>query len=336
VNKDAHQDYLQGRYHWHKRTTADLHKAVELFESAIERAPEYAEAYVGLAQTYLVLPAWDPEVSGQGLFTKARNAAEKALEIAPDNAGAYTCLATVEQLGSSWDDAEENYRRAIELNPSDVTGHQWYAEFLYYMGRFDDALKQINIALKLDPLSLILQHVNTYMAGSMGDIDRMEELGRRAKELHRTHNTIDYALFYGYAQMGMHKESLTAWADYLDQTANDDEEREDALRFRQTLTQGHSAGYRDLIRQNLRKRRHSYVMPGVLGTQYAAIGDVDSAMIWLEVDVAEQGFYAQILIGVDRRFDPIRNDPRFQSLVRHQNLFDAQERAKKYYASLPR
>jgi tetratricopeptide (TPR) repeat protein len=150
---EAEDLYLQGRYYWNKRTPADLNKAVDYFTQAIIRDPNYAKAYVGLADCYNLLrecTAMPPEEA----YPRALAAAKKAIELDPSSAEAHNSLA----FGSFywlWDaaTAEREFRRALELDPNYVLAHHWYATFLHALGRSDEALREINRAQELDPSS---------------------------------------------------------------------------------------------------------------------------------------------------------------------------------------
>ena len=153
VDPEAQQLYLQGRYYWNKRTPADLNKAVDYFTQAIVHDPNYAQAYVGLADCYNLLREF-AAMPAEDAYPRALAAAKKAVELDDTLAEAHTSLAFV-TFYWSWDivKAEREFRRAIELNPNYVPAHHWYATFLLTLGRFSDALQQINQAQELDPSS---------------------------------------------------------------------------------------------------------------------------------------------------------------------------------------
>ncbi len=159
VNARAYEDYLKGRYHWNKRTEAAMLESIKYFERAIAADSTYAPAYAGLADANSTLADWlvlPPDEA----FTKARQAAKKALEIDPDLASAHNSLAFIQFMYHwNWSEAEMSFKRAIRLNDGYATAHQWYAEYLTAMGRYDEALAEINRALELDPLSRIINAV---------------------------------------------------------------------------------------------------------------------------------------------------------------------------------
>jgi TolB-like protein len=156
-NTEAYQLYLLGRYFWNKRTAADFEKAIEYFNQAIEKDPNYALAYAGLADAYVLLIAY-----GQGrpedTFPKAKDAALKALELDRTLGEAHAALGmTLFAYDLNFAEASREFQRAIELNPNYATAHQWYAECgLIPFGKFDEAVAEVKRALELDPLSVII------------------------------------------------------------------------------------------------------------------------------------------------------------------------------------
>jgi TolB-like protein/tetratricopeptide (TPR) repeat protein len=151
----AYDSYLRGRYLWHRRTEKDARVAVKHFEKAVERAPEYAPAWTGLADAYAVMGFYD-HLPPADAFLNAQKAARRALALDPENASAEATLGYV-ALYYDWDldEAEASFLRSIEHDPGDSKAHQWYANMLTAAGRFDEATREMRTAQQLDPLSLI-------------------------------------------------------------------------------------------------------------------------------------------------------------------------------------
>jgi serine/threonine protein kinase/TolB-like protein len=156
VNAEAYQEYLKGRYFWNKRTGSDLRKAIEHFRAAIRLDADYALAYVGVAEAYLVLGVYTPMPTGEA-YAEAKKAVLKALELDPELAEAHASLATI-KAGDDWDlpGALEEFAEAVRLKPNYATAHQWYAEHLACAGREDQAVAEARRALELDPISLVI------------------------------------------------------------------------------------------------------------------------------------------------------------------------------------
>jgi len=151
---EAHEAYLRGLYFWNKRTEEGLEKAVAYFQAAVERDPSYAAAYAGLADSYLLLGDFG-FLAPEEAYPKAKSEAQKAVATSDHLAEAHAALAMVAlEYDWDWADAEKKFRRAIEINQNYATAHQWYAEHLITLGRYEEAIGQVNQARELDPLSL--------------------------------------------------------------------------------------------------------------------------------------------------------------------------------------
>ncbi|WP_295797299.1 tetratricopeptide repeat protein [uncultured Microbulbifer sp.] len=168
----AYDDYLKGRFYWHKRSAGDLKKAAGYFEAAIARAPDYAPAWAGLADAFAVQGFYDYMPPAEA-FSRAKGAARRALQLDPRSASAEANLGYV-ALYHEWDfvEAEARFRQSIAINPAYSKAHQWYANLLVAAGRFDEAEREMRRATELDPLSLIanaalgwvLYHAGSYQA----------------------------------------------------------------------------------------------------------------------------------------------------------------------------
>jgi len=156
VNAEAYQEYLKGRYFWNKRTGSDLRKAIEHFRAAIRLDADYALAYVGVAEAYIVLGVYTSMSTGEA-YAEAKQAVLKALELDPDLAEAHASLAAI-KAGDDWDlaGALEEFAHALRLKPNYATARQWYSEHLACAGRVDEAVAEARRALELDPISLVI------------------------------------------------------------------------------------------------------------------------------------------------------------------------------------
>jgi tetratricopeptide (TPR) repeat protein len=154
----AYSLYLKGRFFWNKRTVEGTKRSLEYFEKAIEKGPDFAMAYVGMTESYLVLPYYS-SVRPKDLIPKARESAIKALEIDNSIAEAHTNLAMLIMYDDrDWGTAEEKMKIALNLNPSYATAHLWYAWLHLWNSRFDDAIQELKKAQESDPLSLVINN----------------------------------------------------------------------------------------------------------------------------------------------------------------------------------
>jgi serine/threonine-protein kinase len=219
-NTDAYDLYLKGRYHLEKRTEDGIRKAIDFFQQATGKDPEFGLAYAGLADCYVLganaLPWPETEVR-----LKAKEAALKALAKDDTLAEAHTSLAVVSMLYDwNWPSAEKEFKRAIELNPSYVTAHHWYAEYLAAMGRHDQAFNEITQAQKLDPLSLIINRdvgMHHYYAGRY---DQAIEQARNTLALDSTFSQAHRLLGLAYLKKGQAPEAIAELEEVVANTSS--------------------------------------------------------------------------------------------------------------------
>ena len=182
-NAEAYQMYLQGRYHWNKRTPEEFGKAVVFFKQAIEKDPEYALAYSGLADTYTLFPNYG-DFRRKDYMPQAKAAAMKALELDPNLAEAYASFGeAIYYWEYDWVGAEKAFKRAIELNPKYATAHQWYAELLSNSGKHEQAIEQVSMALDLDPFSMVINRDMIFWLLHAKRYEQAFSQNKRANEL---------------------------------------------------------------------------------------------------------------------------------------------------------
>ena len=326
VDSEAHELYLRGRHHWNRRTVEALYKARDLFEAAVETDPEYAEAYAGLAEAWIVLPSWDPQIETRTAYSMAKRYAEKALELDRSLARPYAVLAgAAHEFDYDFETAERNFRHAIELNPNDASTHQWFSEMLSIQARYDESIEQIERAIELDPLALVMYGVAVWIYSAAGDEAKTMEYFNRALELDPNFVGMYNALSYGYLRLGNMQKSIESWTTYQEKTATTERERADARALRDTVAEGVDAWYRVFLKQHLRTHRESRIFPAIIAADYAVLGEADSTIVWLEKGFDSPSFL-MTFIATDPRFDWLRDDPRFQSIIRRLGLEAAQER----------
>ncbi|MDQ3258964.1 MAG: protein kinase, partial [Acidobacteriota bacterium] len=316
-NTQAYRLYLQGRFHWNKRTPQDLQKAIEYFEQSIAVDPNYALSFAGIADSYSMLGNMNV-LSSLEAYPKAKAIAKKALEIDDGIAEAHTSLAWVLQTYEwDWSGAEREYKRAIELNPNYATAHQWYAEFLMAMGRHQDALDEIHRAKELDPLSLIINAVEGWVLYHARDYDRSIEQYRKTIELEPRFPLLWDFLARIYEQKEDYENAIAAHRKSIELEGGSAVEQ-DALK--EAYTKFGVKGYwqkRLELLQKLEEVRATqfYCMVKI----HALLGDKDKAFALLE-NSYQQREYSIINIKVSPDFDGLRSDPRFSDLMRRVGL----------------
>jgi Tfp pilus assembly protein PilF len=213
--------YLKGRYFWNKRTPDGFRQAAEYFQQAIGQDPNYARAYAGLADTYGLMSTWG-QVPQNEFMPKARSAALRALEIDDTLAEAHTSLALVaENYDYDWQTADKEFRRAIQLDPDYATAHQWFAEYLSWQGRFDEALAESERARQLDPLSLIISTDHASILYFSRQYDRAIAQCRAVLDMDPNFSRVRAILVLAYVQSGRFAEAideLARWTRQPDST----------------------------------------------------------------------------------------------------------------------
>jgi TolB-like protein/DNA-binding winged helix-turn-helix (wHTH) protein/Tfp pilus assembly protein PilF len=318
TNAEAHDAYFKGRYSWNKRTREGFNKALEYFNEAIAVDPNYALAYVGVADSYTMLADYDWLPPSEAA-TKAKAAVTRALEIDDGLAEAHASLADIRRFYDwDWAGAEREYKRAIELNPNYVTAHQWYAEYLSAMGRHQQATREMERAQELDPLSVVVKSANGWVLLFARDYDKAIAQCQQVIEMDPSFGEVYSQLRRAYEQKGMYIEALAAdekFRVFKRKGVHRTGRQPEARRFF-----GAKAYWRKMraltendLRNNLEAARFR------MAEIYAQLGQKDQAFEWLERSYKERSFWMPFL-GVHPHLDPLRSDPRFSALMRRMNL----------------
>jgi eukaryotic-like serine/threonine-protein kinase len=315
---EAYQLYLKGRFYWEKRTQESLEKARDYFNQATEKDPNYALAYLGLADYYNVLPDYAP-ASVRDTAPKAISAAEKALAIDDTLADAHATLASAHQGLWDWSVAEREFRRALELNPNAANAHKLYSLYLSTVGRQEEALAEIKRAVELDPLNLTFNNNLTQQYQVMGQYDLAVAQAKKGIEMDPNFVPQHFNLAFVYQDMGKYD----LWMEELKKGAalnNDPEETPITEEVAKVYARSgfRAANAKDAeLRERLAKRR--YVDPGFIAFDYALIGDKEQAFAWLEKAYAEKAGTLQYL-KIAHPLDALRSDPRFVNLLKRMGL----------------
>jgi TolB-like protein len=314
-SNEAYQLWLKARYHFTKRTGEDLRKSIEIYEEAVKLDPEFALAYVGIAESWTVIPSF-PYGSPADCMPKAKAAAEKALQLDPELPEAHTVSAMIAATYDwDWKRAEAGFKRAIELDPNVSIAHYRYAwTLLCPLGRHDEAIAEMKIAMEKEPLYLI-QGAN--YAAVLMYARRFDEAVEQAKKTYDLDpNFIGSKNWLGhtYAAKGQYAEALAIVEKSLDA----------AMPLRTTAGYAFAkTGRRDKalaqIEQYKQAEKQRYVQNYWIAINYAALGDKDAAFAELEKAYKHHDWFMQ-KIKVDPFMDPLRDDPRFDELVKRMNF----------------
>ncbi len=322
VNPEAYEAYLKGRYYWNKRTGPDIEKAIRYFEQAVAVDKNYAAAYAGLADAYHVLWVYTG-VPPTEMYLKAKESALKALEIDSSLAEARTSLAAI-KADDDWDfeGAESEFRRAIVLNPNYTTAHQWFAQILAYSGRFEEAIAEVQIAQKLDPLSPIILTVSgdTYLRASQYD-QAIVQL-KKAIEIDPNFALAYNRLRDAYLGKGMFQEAIAeSRAAAMLSTSNRQQAMQSAAELEEAFRKAGEHGYWRKRLDIALAQRERPTMIGYDDSSYciasicARVGETDSAFQWLEKAIEEREV-SVVYFRAAAEFAPLRGDPRADELIR--------------------
>jgi tetratricopeptide (TPR) repeat protein len=311
--------YLKGRYHWDKRTPDDLNEAIDYFNQAIARDPQYAQAYVGLANCYSLQREFAAMPSEEA-FPKALMAARKAIELDDSSAEAHTAMAFV-TFYWNWDvpGAEREFLRAIELDPKDVTAHHWYATFLMVLGRYQAALDQIDLAQQLDPGSTSILADKALILFHKGETDQAISLLKQLAESQPGFFSTHQYLSYIYLDNGDVPNYL-AEASKAAALSRDAHEMEIV---RAAESGYHTGGQRQMLENILRVRKKYFddgSMPAFFVAEtYGRLGERQGALQYLKTSF-QRHEVAFLAIRVDQAWTFLHSDPAFQQLVEQAGL----------------
>ena len=314
----AYQLYLKGRYYWDKRTPEALAKAKGFFQEAIDKDPTYAQAYVGMAEYYDVLPnyAYAPV---RETNPKSKAAALKAISLDETLAEAHALVADADDREWDWAAAGREFQRALELNPNDSRTHVLYGFHFASLGDNDQASAQFRRALELDPLSI---NANINVAQQYVNEERYDQALEQAKKV--VEMDPNYAGVYQIiSQVYFLQGKYELWLENWEKTATLNNDKEDlaiekAVRQEYANSGFHGAMKRFVeLQEELSKR--IYIDPALIAANYAVLGEKDKAFSWLEKGFAEKSDDVA-LIKVYRPFDSLRSDPRYADLLRRMNL----------------
>jgi serine/threonine protein kinase/tetratricopeptide (TPR) repeat protein len=315
-NAEAYQLYVKGRFYLEQRTRESLYKALEQFNHAIVKDPNYAQAYAGLADAYILL--FDRGIiSNDEASPKIRTAAQRAIELDPTLAEPHAALAVLKEADWDWAGAEAEYRKAIGLNPNDATSHQWYAILLQNLGRTKDAMPEIEKALALDPAS---PQINSNRASILIDMHRYEDAVAELSRLIATNP--EFPPNYGfraaaYWHLG-NQDALVANEVMAMEKNGRRPERPEAFAagYRKAKLKGACTALIEVLKNDSQRE---YVSPYEIARYYALMDDRDHTFEWLEKAYAERAGRLEY-IKTEYFLEPYHSDPRYIDLLKRMSL----------------
>jgi len=308
VNPAAHEAYLKGTY-LNRGTNEQRRKAREYFEQAVSIDPGYAPAYAGLADYYWATP----ELPAGVAMPEAKQYALKALDLDPTLVRAHTALAAVRYYGDwDWAAAEKEFKRALELNPSDAEAHRMYSIYSSALGRGEEALAEIRRAQQLDPLSNLTQITAGWTFYYARQYDRAVEQCRRVLGSDPNSDGGYDCLGSAYLAKGLYEEAIAA-SERTVSLSGSDPARVVGLARAYALA-GRKAEAHKVLQELRQLSKGAYLPPCYFAAVHVALGENEQAFTWLEKAYRERDTYLTWL-KVDEALDPLRPDPRFHELL---------------------
>jgi len=316
-NLEAYTWYLRGRYYWNRRTVEGLKKAIEYFEYAIEKDPNYASAYSGLADSYTLLAVYG-HLPPKEAYPKAKQAAGKALEIDDTLAEAHTSLAFARhRFDWDWAGAEREFKRALSLNPGYSTAHHWYSLYLMQMGRTEEGLTEIKRAQELDPFSLPINTdigIHFYYARQY---DRAIQQFQKTLKIDPDFARAYLDLGLAYEQKGMYGEAIEALQKGI--TLSKGSMILVATVARTYALSGRKSDAQRVLNELKAKSNQEYVPAFYFAPIYAGLGEQDQALEWLQKAYEERSGWL-VFLKINPVFDGLHGDPRFLALLQKVGL----------------
>jgi serine/threonine-protein kinase len=316
VNPEAYQAYLRGRYYWNRRTAENIQKAIEQFKAATDRDPNYALAYAGLADCYVLLPEYAGTPTGE-TAPQARTYAERAIALDEQLGEPHASLGMLNQKLWQWTESEREFKRAIELSPNYATAYQWYSILLRILGRFDEAAVMIKRAHEIDPLSSVISDNLSEVYQIQNDHKSSIENNLKMIELDPNYLASYQQLGISYLKQGRTAEAIASFEKEVELSNRDDFALID-LGYGYGVT-GKRAEAIAIAKELEEKFARKESQGQYVAIVYAGLGDKDKAFEWLEKAFqTRNGELGNIRWRIP--YEPLRDDPRYKDLLKRMNL----------------
>ena len=311
-NSDAYQLYLRGRHFWKERNVEGLQSAARNFEKALENDSRYALAWSGLADTYSLMGEYT-NISRRELFPKQMAAVYKALQIDNRLGEAHISLGISLMLNEwDWENSKKEFLVGLELSPDYATGHHWYAEWLLFKGKTEEAFREISLAVSLDPSSPGILKDKGIFYYYTRQYEKAIDTGMLTMELHPAFVTVFRLLSLAYQGLGMYDESIRQNERWGERTGN-------VIKTQVSLAQIYAAAGRRTEAKAIVDTIENQQLGGNdyrgMAIVYASLGDNDNAFIWLEKSY-QRHEESLCSLKVDPKLNSLHSDPRFNEMLR--------------------
>ena len=316
-NPSAYEAYAKGRYFWNKRTETGLKKGLDYFREAIKLDPGFAEAYAGVADSYATLGLY-AVLPPKEAFPAAKNAGTRALQMDDSLAAPHATLGFI-YFYYGWNPSAcaDEFRRALEENPHYAMAHSWYAESLAAQGKYAEAVGEAQLALRDDPVSMIVGSNAGWTYALAGQYDQALETLQKAIEIDPSFPRTHFRLGQIYEQRGQYAAAIHEFEEAV-RLEGDDPYYEGSL--------GHAYGASGAASQALaiveklqERSARQYVPPYSIALVYAGLGERDQAFRWLQKAVEDRST-SMVFLRADPELGGLRSDPRFVKISRLVNF----------------
>jgi len=320
-NPEAYELYLQGRHLFDQFTSAGYKQATDYFERALAKDPNYAPAYVGLADVYLAQGGHLQVLTPKEAVAKAKRALAKSLELGPPSWEAHLAAGRLKsEFEWDWAGAEWEYQRAIQLNPGAALARSWYGRFLARVGRSQESIREHQIALRLDPVSA---SARVDLAESFYFARRYTEVIEQCQkvlELHPRHWGAYIYLTLGYERLGHFEKAIAATEQAVALNSDKDNLNLAGLSGLGYVyaAAGRQAEAQKLLDKLLEESGRRYVSPMAFAQIHLGLGNKDQVFHWLEKGYAARD--PMMLYMKEPYFDSLHSDPRYTALLRKMRL----------------
>ena len=314
---EAYRLYLKGRHHWNKWTEEGFYKAIEYFQKAVKKDPRYALAYAGLADSYVLL-GWNSYLMPNEAFPKGKVAAMTALQLDANLAEAHTSFAAILWLYDwRWEEAEAEFKRSLDLSPNYATGNHWYAEYVMTIGRQAEAITRMKNGQDLDPLSLIINVAVGWAFYHARRYDEAIEQLRRTVELDPNYPVTYWILGLVLRKTGRYELAIAEGENGVKLSGGSPLM---LAALAHTLgTAGNTKEAIQILNDLTTLAKQKYVAPYFFAGIHIGLGEIDRAIECLEKSYREHSHWL-IYLHMDPSMDALREDRRFQDLLRRVNL----------------